>query len=280
MQRRPPRKGAAGQPLRASPRWRKLEGQAAELRAACEVVMRDDKELSRQAKAQAAALHEAVQLTDSAQADSAQAAVAAEVASTNVQAAARKLQQAQESVATALQALAKEEAEARAELDAAHTRLKAVLQQPSTAGDAKQQLNSQLPNSQQQQRQPTRQPAPQPAQPRHTASSAREPAAPSTSSLPVEVAACDDFLARQGHTGGWQSEEHAEFLRVLKACRGNYGHCVTVCCEQQLGLLHDRRAIIQHARRALCCRRKPARPSSPEAPCVRLPGANLCALCL
>ncbi|GAB4817555.1 hypothetical protein N2152v2_004601 [Parachlorella kessleri] len=65
--------------------------------------------------------------------------------------------------------------------------------------------------------------------------------------LPLEVKECDDFMERHGPTGGWHPDDHAEFERILKACRGIYSHTVQICCEQ-LGLLHSRTAIIQHAR--------------------------------
>lgn len=69
----------------------------------------------------------------------------------------------------------------------------------------------------------------------------------SQSDLPPEVQECDAFLQRHGPTGGWDPEDHAEFERILKACRGVYSHAVQISCEE-LGLLHSREDIIRHAR--------------------------------
>ncbi|KAL4855686.1 Reticulocyte-binding protein 2 a [Chlorella vulgaris] len=65
-------------------------------------------------------------------------------------------------------------------------------------------------------------------------------------SLPGEVRALDTFLQRHGPTGGWHPDDHAEFERILRACRGNYAHC-TQLCQQELGLLHCPLDIEQHA---------------------------------
>ncbi|KAL4421428.1 hypothetical protein ABPG75_010719 [Micractinium tetrahymenae] len=69
----------------------------------------------------------------------------------------------------------------------------------------------------------------------------------SGSSLPPEVVAHDTFLQRHGPKGGWHPDDHAEFERILRSCRGNYAHAAQLCTEQ-LGLLHSAADIAAHAR--------------------------------
>ena len=47
--------------------------------------------------------------------------------------------------------------------------------------------------------------------------------------------------------GGWHPDDHAEFERILRACRGNYAHCVQLCSEE-LSLLHSADDVQRHAR--------------------------------
>ncbi|KAL4432173.1 hypothetical protein ABPG77_005935 [Micractinium sp. CCAP 211/92] len=72
-------------------------------------------------------------------------------------------------------------------------------------------------------------------------------AAKPSSSLPPEVMAYDTFLRRHGPTGGWHPEDHAEFERILRACRGSHAHAAHLCAEQ-LGLLHSAADVEAHAR--------------------------------
>ena len=66
-----------------------------------------------------------------------------------------------------------------------------------------------------------------------------------SSSRPEEVAAFEAFQARHGLTGGWEAEDHAAFLKCLRACRGNLQHVQRVCEELQLG---DAEAVAAHIR--------------------------------
>lgn len=47
--------------------------------------------------------------------------------------------------------------------------------------------------------------------------------------------------------GGWHPDDHAEFERILAACRGDYAHCVQLA-PAELGLLHSQEDIARHAR--------------------------------
>eukprot|EP00887_Chlorella_sp_A99_P005673 scaffold1.g5673.t1 len=205
-------------------RWRKLEGQAADLRAACEAVAHSSKEMSREAKAQAAALHQA-----------------ARAAETVPSTAARE---------AALAALQQQEQQLRRDLEAAQGRLQAVMQQSlqQTAASQTAPPSRSPPAGEGSTARPKRgEEHPPPGKPRRGAPTTTSTSA-AASDLPLEVSACNDFLARHGAGGGWEGEDHSEFLRVLRACRGNYAHCVELCCEGQLGLLHGRQAVAQHAR--------------------------------
>lgn len=43
-----------------------------------------------------------------------------------------------------------------------------------------------------------------------------------------DVVAFEEFRAQFGDTGNWHPEEHKEFLRILKACKYDYGDAVMV----------------------------------------------------
>ncbi len=47
--------------------------------------------------------------------------------------------------------------------------------------------------------------------------------------------------------GGWHPDDHAEFERILAACRGNYAHCGQLAASE-LGLLHSQEDVARHAR--------------------------------
>lgn len=140
----------------------------------------------------------------------------------------------QDACAARLGELAIKEAAAAAELEAAARGLAAALDAPPCPG----QLDA------------AAAPPAEDKPPTAVAASApqRRMAPPhSKSDLPPEVQECDAFLQRHGPTGGWEPEDHAEFERILKACRGVYSHAVQISCEE-LGLLHSREDIIRHAR--------------------------------
>ena len=61
-----------------------------------------------------------------------------------------------------------------------------------------------------------------------------------------EVEVYDDFHELHGPTGGWHPDDHAEFERILKACRGDYSHATLMCYDQMVGF--KRADIIAHAR--------------------------------
>ncbi|KAG2496248.1 hypothetical protein HYH03_005846 [Edaphochlamys debaryana] len=65
-------------------------------------------------------------------------------------------------------------------------------------------------------------------------------------SLAPEVRAYDDFMAEHGPTGGWDPEDHEEFLAVLKSCGGDYAHTVAIVVERAVGF--TRSEIVAHAR--------------------------------
>ncbi|XP_075265909.1 uncharacterized protein LOC142358387 [Convolutriloba macropyga] len=62
-----------------------------------------------------------------------------------------------------------------------------------------------------------------------------------------EVVAFEEFRAEFGDTGNWHEEEHKEFMRILRACKYDYGDAVMVCCERILTGF-EREDIIAHAR--------------------------------
>lgn len=71
-------------------------------------------------------------------------------------------------------------------------------------------------------------------------------AAQSDGGLLPEVEAFDDFHAQHGPTGGWHPDDHAEFERILKACKGDYSHATLMCYDEMIGF--KRADIIAHAR--------------------------------
>mmetsp|Transcript_32323 Transcript_32323/g.83738 ORF Transcript_32323/g.83738 Transcript_32323/m.83738 type:complete len:495 (+) Transcript_32323:188-1672(+) len=62
-----------------------------------------------------------------------------------------------------------------------------------------------------------------------------------------EVIAFEEFRAEFGDYGNWHPEEHKEFMRILKACRYDYGDAVQACCERVL-VGFEREDVIAHAR--------------------------------
>ena len=64
-----------------------------------------------------------------------------------------------------------------------------------------------------------------------------------------EVEAFDAFHEHHGPTGGWHVEDHAEFERILKACKGDYSHATLLCYDEMIGF--KRADIIAHVRSAL-----------------------------
>ena len=64
--------------------------------------------------------------------------------------------------------------------------------------------------------------------------------------LPDHVAAYQTFMEQYGQYGGWKAEDHSEFERILRACRGEYDLAVKICDEKLVGQDHD--AVIAHAR--------------------------------
>lgn len=58
---------------------------------------------------------------------------------------------------------------------------------------------------------------------------------------------CRPRAALAPSPGGWHPDDHAEFERILRACRGNYAHC-TQLAAAELALLHTAEAVAQHAR--------------------------------
>ena len=65
--------------------------------------------------------------------------------------------------------------------------------------------------------------------------------------LAPEVAEFDAFvLQRGGDCGGWDREDHDEFVRIVKACAGDYVKAVDVCMERVIGF--SRAEVMEHAR--------------------------------
>lgn len=63
-----------------------------------------------------------------------------------------------------------------------------------------------------------------------------------------EVIEFDEFEDAHGASGGWHPDDHAEFLRILTSCRGDYSHAVLVATDQLPGLSRDQ--IIGHSRQS------------------------------
>ena len=63
----------------------------------------------------------------------------------------------------------------------------------------------------------------------------------------INTSFCCCSLLAPSPAGGWHSDDHAEFERILTACRGNYAHCVQLAAAE-LGLLHSQEDVARHAR--------------------------------
>ena len=63
-----------------------------------------------------------------------------------------------------------------------------------------------------------------------------------------EVETFDAFHEQHGTTGGWHVDDHTEFERILKACKGDYSHATLLCYDEMIGF--KRADIIAHARSA------------------------------
>ena len=65
--------------------------------------------------------------------------------------------------------------------------------------------------------------------------------------LAPEVAEFEAFvLQRGGDCGGWDREDHEEFVRIVKACAGDYVKAVDVCMDRVIGF--NRSEVMEHAR--------------------------------
>lgn len=64
--------------------------------------------------------------------------------------------------------------------------------------------------------------------------------------LAPEVVQYEEFVARHGETGAWDKEDHEEFVRILKACAGDYVQAVNVTLERCIG--YTKTEVMQHAR--------------------------------
>lgn len=64
--------------------------------------------------------------------------------------------------------------------------------------------------------------------------------------LAPEVAEFDSFVLKHGDCGGWDREDHDEFVRIVKACAGDYTKAVAVCMERVIGF--SRSEVMDHAR--------------------------------
>ncbi|KAG2444818.1 hypothetical protein HXX76_001560 [Chlamydomonas incerta] len=64
--------------------------------------------------------------------------------------------------------------------------------------------------------------------------------------LAPEVLEYDEFMSLHGPTGGWDAEDHEEFLAVLNSCGGDYTHAVAIVLERAVG--YSRKEVMEHAR--------------------------------
>ena len=64
--------------------------------------------------------------------------------------------------------------------------------------------------------------------------------------LVAEVIEFDEFVEAHGACGGWHPDDHAEFLRILTSCRGDYSHAILIATDQLPGVSKDE--IVSHAR--------------------------------
>ena len=59
-----------------------------------------------------------------------------------------------------------------------------------------------------------------------------------------EIAEFDSFVRESGKCGGWHTDDHSEFLRILQAAKGNYEACQATAAAQ---LFHiEPAAILKH----------------------------------
>jgi hypothetical protein len=56
----------------------------------------------------------------------------------------------------------------------------------------------------------------------------------------------EEFMAQHGETGGWDPEDHEEFVRILKACAGDYVQATNITLERCIGF--TKAEVMQHAR--------------------------------
>lgn len=69
--------------------------------------------------------------------------------------------------------------------------------------------------------------------------------------LAPEVEEFHAFVDAHGETGGWDADDHEEFVKIVKACGGDYTQAVEVCLERCVGFTKSE--IITHARWELQC---------------------------
>lgn len=67
--------------------------------------------------------------------------------------------------------------------------------------------------------------------------------------LVAEVIEFDEFVEAHGACGGWHPDDHAQFLRILTSCRGDYSHAILIATDQLPGVSKD--MIIGHARQVI-----------------------------
>ena len=64
--------------------------------------------------------------------------------------------------------------------------------------------------------------------------------------LAPEVVEFEEFVQRTGgDSGGWDKEDHEEFVKIVKACNGDYLQAIAVCEERTIGYTHAE--IVSHA---------------------------------
>ena len=56
----------------------------------------------------------------------------------------------------------------------------------------------------------------------------------------------EEFVLQHGETGGWDAADHEEFVKILKACNGDYTNAVTLTLERCIG--YTKSEVVQHAR--------------------------------
>ncbi|GLC59486.1 hypothetical protein PLESTB_001492500 [Pleodorina starrii] len=64
--------------------------------------------------------------------------------------------------------------------------------------------------------------------------------------LAPEVEEYEEFMAEHGPTGGWDPEDHEEFIAILRSCDGDYSHAVAIVLERAIG--YSRSEVMAHAR--------------------------------